>query len=153
VAWRVLDMTESSAAIATLGEEGLIAFDRRTDADENPEHWQTRLNAQHVPALSPHAVDQLGCGDALLAAATLTLASGGALVRAAVLGSVAAACQAQRLGNAVISASDLRRGVRRMCEAQLAWHDSGPASISVDVKSASVETPHAQLRSAHAQST
>jgi rfaE bifunctional protein nucleotidyltransferase chain/domain len=168
VTWRVLDMTESKAAIATLGEEGLIAFDRRADADENPEGWQTRLDAQHVPALSPYAVDQLGCGDALLAAATLTLASGaargglagtgGGLVQAALLGSVAAACQAQRLGNAVIGAADLRRGVRRLCEAQLAWQDD-ETTISVNVRAAEAighhhHAPHhAQLRPAHAQST
>jgi sugar/nucleoside kinase (ribokinase family) len=134
VTWRVLEQTESKAAIATLGEEGLIAFDRRPDAGDNAEHWQTRLNAQHVPALSPHAVDQLGCGDALLAAATLTLASGGDLVPAALLGSVAAACEAQRLGNAVISAADLRRGVRRLCDAQLAWHD-GESATTVTTRS------------------
>jgi bifunctional ADP-heptose synthase (sugar kinase/adenylyltransferase) len=160
VVWRVLDMTESKAAIATLGEEGLIAFDRRPDADENPEGWQTRLDAQHVPALSPYAVDQLGCGDALLAAATLTLASGaargsgsGGLVQAALLGSVAAACEAQRLGNAVIGAADLRRGVRRLCEAQLAWQDD-ETTISVNVRAAeAIGHHHAQLRPAHAQST
>jgi bifunctional ADP-heptose synthase (sugar kinase/adenylyltransferase) len=137
VTWRVLEQTESRAAIATLGEEGLIAFDRRPDADDNPEHWQSRLNAQHVPALSPHAIDQLGCGDALLAAATLTLASGGDVVRAALLGSVAAASQAQRLGNAVIGAADLRRGVRRLCDARLAWHD-GETAITVAAR-----PPHA----------
>jgi bifunctional ADP-heptose synthase (sugar kinase/adenylyltransferase) len=134
VTWRVLEQTESKAAIATLGEEGLIAFDRRADAADNPDHWQTRLNAQHVPALSPHAVDQLGCGDALLAAATLTLASRGDLVCAALFGSVAAACEAQRLGNAVITAADLRRGMRRLCDAQLAWHD-GESAITVTARS------------------
>lgn len=150
VVWRVLDMTDSKAAIATLGEEGLIAFDRLPDADENLETWQTRLDAQHVPALSPYAVDQLGCGDALLAAATMTLAAGGTLVQASLLGSVAAACEAQRLGNAVIGSAELRRGVRRLCDAQLAWHEvAGSTTEVVGGK----EFAHAQLRAAHAQST
>jgi rfaE bifunctional protein nucleotidyltransferase chain/domain len=122
VVWRVLDITKTRSAIATLGADGLIAFDRTKDADLNRDGWQTRLTAQHVPALSPYAVDQLGCGDALLAAATLTLCSGGSLTMAAVLGSIAAASQSQRLGNAVIGAADLRRGIRRLCNAQLAWH-------------------------------
>lgn len=156
VAWRVLDITASKAAIATLGEEGLIAFDRRPDADQNLEQWQTRLNAQHVPALSPYAVDQLGCGDALLAAATLALTSGASLVQASLLGSVAAACEAQRLGNAVIAAADLRRGVRRLCEAQLAWHDQaggGAVEIELTPPPGRRESAHVELRAAHAQST
>jgi rfaE bifunctional protein nucleotidyltransferase chain/domain len=129
VVWRVLDRTRSRAAIATLGPEGLIAFDRTADAEVNPENWQTRLTAQHVPALCPFAVDALGCGDALLAAATLTLAAGGLLGLAALVGSVAAACEAQQLGNAVIGAADLRRGIRRLCGAQLAYRTEPPAII------------------------
>jgi bifunctional ADP-heptose synthase (sugar kinase/adenylyltransferase) len=150
VVWRVLEQTHSRAAIATLGEEGLIAFNRRPDALENLEEWQQRLDAQHVPALSTYAVDQLGCGDALLAAATLTLAAEASIVHAGLLGSVAAACEAQRLGNAVINAADLRKGVRRLCDAQLAWHDNGAA---VEVRHKEAPAPHAQLRPAHAQST
>jgi rfaE bifunctional protein nucleotidyltransferase chain/domain len=129
IAWRLLEATESKAVFATLGEEGLVAFDRLPGADLNADDWQTRLAAQHVPALAPYAVDQLGCGDALLAAATLTLTVSGSLTLAAVLGSVAAACQSQRLGNAVISAADLRQGARRLCSAQLAFI-AEPSSIA-----------------------
>lgn len=156
VVWRVLEQTDSKAAIATLGEEGLIAFSKRPDALQNPEQWQQRLDAQHVPALSPYAVDQLGCGDALLAAATLTLAAGGTIVHAGLLGSVAAACEAQRLGNAVINASDLRKGVRRLCDAQLAWHEGASAhdvGVKLEVQRMEAPSTHAQLRAAHAQST
>jgi len=149
VVWRVLEVTETRSALATLGEEGLIAFDRLPDASIDPAHWNTRLSAQHVAALAPHAVDQLGCGDALLAAATLTLSAGAdigdntdsrvatrprELLLASLLGSVAAAAQAQRLGNAVISSADLRRGMQRLCTAQLAWHGGGaePPAITVE---------------------
>lgn len=146
VVWRVLDITQSSAAFATLGADGLIVFDRIADSNTNPGDWQTRLVAQHVPALAPYAVDQLGCGDALLAAATLTLASANesangnaddALVLAAVLGSVAAASQAQRLGNAVIGAADLRRGIRRFCGAQLTYH-AEPSAMMVNHPSSAI---------------
>jgi len=130
VVWRLLDATRSDAAVVTLGPDGLIAFDRVPDADLNPNDWQTRLTAQHVPALSPYAVDALGCGDALLATATLTLAAGGSLVLAAVLGNIAAASQAQRLGNAVIGSADLRRGLRRLCGAQLAYAPEPPAVMT-----------------------
>jgi rfaE bifunctional protein nucleotidyltransferase chain/domain len=121
VMWRVMNHTRSRQAIATLGEDGLIAFSRLAHADKDPQDWQTRLSAQPVPALAPFAVDQLGCGDALLAAATLSLSAGTSLAVAAVMGSVAAAAQAQRLGNAVIGAHDLRAGMARLCAAHLTW--------------------------------
>ncbi len=143
VVWRVLDVTRSRAAIATLGAEGLIAFARTSDAQVNHDGWQTRLTAQHVPALAPYAIDQLGCGDALLATATLTLtAAGGSahdpLALAAVLGSIAAAAQAQRLGNAVIGATDLRRGIRRLCGSHLAI-DRVPSSESRSIHPESLQ--------------
>jgi rfaE bifunctional protein kinase chain/domain len=121
VMWRMMSQTHSRHAIATLGEDGLIAFERLPGADDNPQDWRTRLRGQPVPALAPFAVDQLGCGDSLLAAATLCLSAGTSLAVAAVMGSVAAAAQAQRLGNAVIGAADLRSGIKRLCAAQLTW--------------------------------
>ena len=148
VAWRGLDTTRSASAIVTLGAEGLIAFDRIPGSDQNREDWQTRLTAQHVPALAPYAVDQLGCGDALLAAATLTLAAGGSLVLAAVLGSVAAASQSQRLGNAVIGATELRRGIRRLCQSQLSITGREPA-VLMELNS-SPSAVHAHVPAAHA---
>lgn len=118
VVWRVLSETKSKTAFVTLGADGLIAFG---PPEGESMTWDGRLRAEHVPALAPTAVDQLGCGDSMLAAATLALNCGASMVIAAVLGSIAAAAQAQRLGNAVIGAAELRRGLRRICEAQLTW--------------------------------
>jgi bifunctional ADP-heptose synthase (sugar kinase/adenylyltransferase) len=67
------------------------------------------LRGEHVPALAGHAVDALGCGDALLAAATLALTTGAPVLTSAFLGALAAGVQVQRLGNTVISAADLRQ--------------------------------------------
>jgi rfaE bifunctional protein nucleotidyltransferase chain/domain len=121
VAWRAMHDTNSRSAVVTLGGDGLIAF--RTEDNKPPGGpWSSRLRADHVPALVPFAVDQLGCGDALLATLTLALAAGAELPTAALVGAVAAAAEAQRLGNAVIGASDLRRGVRRLFGAQLTYH-------------------------------
>ena len=119
VAWKLLEETKSKAAIITMGAEGLIAFDRLESASADP--FASRVRGEHVPALAPFAIDPLGCGDSLLSAVTLALASGAPLVSAAFIGSVAAAVQAQRIGNIPISATDLRHGIVRVQSAHLAY--------------------------------
>ncbi|MBL9032395.1 MAG: adenylyltransferase/cytidyltransferase family protein [Phycisphaerae bacterium] len=122
VAWELLEETRSRAALVTMGSEGAIAFDRLPDADAAKEdRFRTRLRAEHVPALAPIAIDPLGCGDALITGATLALAAGGSLLAGAFIGSVAAAVQAQRLGNLPVSATDIRHGITRVHSAHLTF--------------------------------
>lgn len=121
VTWRLLNETRARAAIVTMGPEGLVAFDRLAEASEHDGAFATRLKSEHVPAVSAHAVDALGCGDALLTTATLALARGSSLLEAGFLASVAAGLEAGRLGNVPISASDLRREVARLHGATLAF--------------------------------
>lgn len=121
VAHRLLQETRSKAAIITMGAEGLIAFDRLPGAERVGDPFASKVRGEHIPALAPFAIDALGCGDALLSAATLALASGGSLVAAAFIGSVAAAVQAQRIGNIPISSTDLRHGIVRVQSAHLAY--------------------------------
>ncbi|MGD9690244.1 MAG: PfkB family carbohydrate kinase [Phycisphaerales bacterium] len=121
VAWRLLEETRSRAAMITLGADGLIAFDRRSEPVDESDPVAKRLRGAHVPALCGQALDPLGCGDALLAAATMALCAGGTLVSAAFLGSVAAAAQAQRLGNLPVSVTDLRQGCARVHGSRLAF--------------------------------
>ncbi|MFN0132463.1 MAG: PfkB family carbohydrate kinase [Phycisphaerales bacterium] len=122
VAWELLEETKSKAALVTMGPEGAIAFDRLPDsADEREDRFRTRLRAEHLPALAPIAIDPLGCGDSLITVATLALASGSSLLAAAFLGSIAAAVQAQRLGNLPVSSTDLRQGVARVHNAHLTF--------------------------------
>jgi rfaE bifunctional protein nucleotidyltransferase chain/domain len=148
LAWQLLEETRSKAAIVTLGPEGLIAFDRldtrATDprattfaalsegsapnptTSPDPDSYRSRVRAQHVPALTPYAIDALGCGDSLLAAATLALAAGGSLLSAGFIGSAAAAVQAQRIGNIPISSTDLRHAIVKTHSAHLAF---APAEV------------------------
>lgn len=127
VAHHLLTHTRSRAAILTLGPDGLVACDPLPEALPGDGSLASRVRARPVPALSPHAIDALGCGDALLAAATLGLTAGGTLLAAAILGAVAAAVEAQRVGNVPVSAADLRRGVSRLETARLAC-SSGASS-------------------------
>lgn len=119
VVWKHMSLTKTRNVIVTMGADGLIAFDRYPGADRL-EGWQQRVRGEHIPAMTLHAVDALGCGDSLLAAATLTLIAGGTVAEAGYLGSIAAAHQAGRLGNTVVSHADLRQGLRRLDAGKLA---------------------------------
>lgn len=133
VMWKLLERGHSKAAIVTMGPDGLIGFERLPgipigaataeptareasppEGDRDALVYTTKLRGEHVPALCPMGVDPLGCGDSLLAAATLTLASGGSLLAASFLGACAAAAQVQRLGNVPISSADLRQVMTRV---------------------------------------
>ena len=70
-----------------------IATPRPAGAAASIEDWRRRLAAEHIPALVSHAIDPLGCGDALLAAATLTRIAGADLTLAAILGAIAASAR------------------------------------------------------------
>ena len=130
VAWRMLEETRTKAALITMGAEGLVAFEpipeARTGTSAGPapardDPFRSRVSGEHVPALSPHAIDPLGCGDALVTTATLALAAGAGVTPAAILGAAAAATHGQRLGNPALEPSDIRRTLLRIAGARLAY--------------------------------
>lgn len=102
VVWNLLEQTGARQAMITLGKQGLVTFDRPAGSAATD-----RLRSEYVPSLATHAVDPLGCGDALLATASLALAAGGSLQAAALLGSVAAAIEASHIGNHPLDAEEL----------------------------------------------
>jgi len=106
VVWNLLNSTDARQAIVTLGKQGLVTFERNNRAAGD------RLHSEYLPALSPRVVDPLGCGDALLAAATLTLCAGGSLQAAALLGSICAAIEVQEVGNVPVTADRVRSHLR-----------------------------------------
>jgi len=122
VMWHLLEETGAGEAIVTMGPEGLVSFcpfENQKEFGDDP--FGTRLKAEHVPAMVGSAVDQLGCGDALLATAALARVSGASPMASAFLGSIAAAVQAGRMGNIPVSATDLRRGIDRLAASNLAF--------------------------------
>jgi len=136
ITWGLMRDTGIRSAIVTMGGEGLIGFSRiKGDTGASGGSWTTRLRGEHVPAFTPHATDALGCGDALLATATLTLARGGSLLSASYLGAAAAAVEARRLGNVPVSGSDLRRELHRVQAAHMAFMQ--PELICQDAVSSS----------------
>jgi bifunctional ADP-heptose synthase (sugar kinase/adenylyltransferase) len=90
----------------TLGKQGLCLFD---DCQKTAplQAWDRKLRAAYLPALSTQSIDPLGCGDALLATASLALAAGGTRHAAALLGSIAAGIEVQQVGNQAIGTDQL----------------------------------------------
>jgi rfaE bifunctional protein kinase chain/domain/rfaE bifunctional protein nucleotidyltransferase chain/domain len=108
VACHLLSVTGARQALITLGKQGLVAFDNfLPPVHGQSQSWERRVRSEYLPPLASHAVDPLGCGDALLSAASLALVAGGSLQAAAYVGSLAAAIEAQHVGNRPVSADDL----------------------------------------------
>ena len=87
--------------IVTLADEGAFI------------HMPTKGKKKHgkndkIPALAMNVSDPAGAGDCLLASASITLASGGNLWEAALIGSVAAACQVSKVGNKPLTINELQ---------------------------------------------
>jgi rfaE bifunctional protein kinase chain/domain/rfaE bifunctional protein nucleotidyltransferase chain/domain len=103
---KLLGKLDSRQAIITLGKQGLVTFDW---PDEAARAASERLRSEYIPALSKRGIDPLGCGDALLSAATAALAAGGSLMAGALLGAYAAALEVQQVGNVPVTADELLR--------------------------------------------
>ncbi len=106
VVYRLLQTTRARQALITLGKQGLVAFDEMRPLDIDGA-WERKLRSAYLPSLAGQVTDPLGCGDALLATASLTLAAGGSVQAAAYLGSIAAGLEAQKLGNQPITADQI----------------------------------------------
>lgn len=111
VAWQVLQTTQARHLLVTLEKRGMVVFERRGEQRGTPA-WSGRLKSEQFPSFADHAVDRLGCGDALLAAATLSVAAGDNLMQAAYLGNAAAALAIARLGNHPVHADAMREWLR-----------------------------------------
>jgi rfaE bifunctional protein kinase chain/domain len=102
----LFEATAARHAFITMGKQGLIVFDQYRKPD-GQEAWERRLRSEYLPAMTSVATDPLGCGDALLATASLALAAGGTAHAAAFLGSLAAAIEVQHVGNHPITTEQL----------------------------------------------
>jgi len=106
----------------------MVVFERRSQDRQSPE-WAGRLKSELLPSFADHAIDRLGCGDALLALSTLSLTAGDPLMQAAYLGSAAAAIEVTMLGNHPVEQSNLQGWLdtRRELDVQIAARESVPA--------------------------
>jgi len=127
LAWNLLDETQARHLFVTLDKKGVVVFDRRSQDPHSPE-WSGRLKSEHLPSFADHTVDRLGCGDALLAASTLVLATGADVNLAGYLGSMAAAIELAHLGNIPVDATSLQRMLH--LRAELQWEPAPPVAVA-----------------------
>jgi len=107
-AYDVLKRTQARHLMVTLEKRGMVVFERRSQDRTTPE-WSGRLRSEPLPSLAESVIDRLGCGDALLCAATLSLACGATPYQAAYMGSAAAAVEIAMLGNRPVTRGALER--------------------------------------------
>ncbi|NDC49497.1 MAG: ADP-heptose synthase [Micrococcales bacterium] len=96
----LLDRAFAKRALVTLGEAGVMVFDRALDG--------SHLQVDQLPALNRRPVDVSGAGDSMLIVASMALASGSDGFEAAYIGSVASAIQTSRVGNIPITMAEIR---------------------------------------------
>lgn len=104
LAERLRETSSASNIILTLGGSGILIHAET----KVPHEWTT----DELPALNTSPKDVSGAGDSFLATASLTLATGGSIWQASLLGSLAAAHQVNRVGNVPLTTADLLSDLR-----------------------------------------
>ena len=99
LAGKLFNLSKCKNLIMTLGEKGLIGLSKSKIEDE-----PIMIS---LDSFSENPIDPVGAGDALMAYAALTLKVTGSLPMAAIVGSIAAACESDRNGNIPIKRSDV----------------------------------------------
>jgi D-beta-D-heptose 7-phosphate kinase/D-beta-D-heptose 1-phosphate adenosyltransferase len=92
---RLLDRSDARGVLITQGGHGLSLF-----VNDGTVH--------HVPAIEQEVFDVAGAGDSVIAAAALTLASGGAWSEVGVLANCAGNAKVRKLGVVPVTPDDLR---------------------------------------------
>jgi bifunctional ADP-heptose synthase (sugar kinase/adenylyltransferase) len=87
--------------ILTLAAEGLLVHAANSPGET--------VVTDRLPAFNTAPKDAAGAGDSFFVCASLALANGCDIWRAAYLASIAAACQVGRIGNIPVTASDIIR--------------------------------------------
>lgn len=99
LAERLRIQSDAEHVFVTLGAEGLLIHARDCAGEE--------MLTDQLPAFNSAPKDVSGAGDSLLTCASMALAVGADVWRAAYLGCIAAACQVSRVGNLPLSADEI----------------------------------------------
>lgn len=106
LAQRLLDTSATNNTIITLAAEGLLVCAKNAVTGEQ--------TVDRLPAFNSTPLDVAGAGDSLFTTVSLARCAGVDIWRSVYLGSVAAACQVSRVGNAPLSHTDLLAGIETL---------------------------------------
>lgn len=107
---RLLKETDSDNLILKLGERGIIAFEKPTGSNKDPDKIR---DYYPIPSFADQVVDPVGAGDALLAAVSLSMSKDVHLLAVGILANAAAALSLRRMGNVSIKYEDLKNYVEK----------------------------------------
>lgn len=113
--YRAMDRSGAQRMIVTLGKRGVVTFQRPSDDPLTPA-WKGRLLSEHLPSLAERVVDHFGCGEVMLATGACVAATGGSLMQAAYLGTIASALEAAVMGPNAVAADRLLAHLERRRE-------------------------------------
>jgi rfaE bifunctional protein kinase chain/domain len=107
LAERLREAAACEHVVITLGADGMLVHTGRDGG----------VDTDRLPALNSAPRDVAGAGDSFFCLSSLALAAGADIWSAALLGSIAAACQVSRVGNMPLSGAELREELRRAVRA------------------------------------
>ncbi|EKE02642.1 MAG: hypothetical protein ACD_20C00350G0020 [uncultured bacterium] len=99
----LLENLQLKNLIVTLGENGLVAYQKLSDGDA------LLVKSQHFPALNVNPVDVMGAGDSLLSGLSLAMCAGGNLMEASIIASGVSSIAVSKVGNIPVKAEELKK--------------------------------------------
>jgi rfaE bifunctional protein kinase chain/domain len=99
IAQQLKVITNAQHVVVTLGAEGLFLHTQNLESDQ----WED----DRISALNVNPKDVAGAGDAFLVGTSLALAAGADIWIASYIGSLAAACQVNRVGNVPVTQDEI----------------------------------------------
>ncbi|CCQ09754.1 ADP-heptose synthase [Pseudoalteromonas luteoviolacea B = ATCC 29581] len=99
---KLYEKSKPENLVITLGEDGIFIHIPNQNGT-----WENDI----LPAINRKAIDPAGAGDCFLAASSLAIASGADAWTAFYVGSIAAACQVDNLGNTPLELSVLEKAI------------------------------------------
>lgn len=117
IAERLLKITDNDYLVITVGEKGMIVYNK-VGIGGKPFEWRDkrshggRLVAEYFPAFSKFVVDPMGSGDAALAGFGLSLSAGASIMESAYIASSLAAVAVKKMGNIPVQAEEVKEFIR-----------------------------------------
>ena len=99
VGWGLLKKLHCKSVLITLGEDGMVLFEKGK-------------RITRIPTTAQEVYDVSGAGDSVMAAFGLVMAAGGSMRDAAMLANLAAGIVVEKLGTAIVSLQELKEAIQ-----------------------------------------